>query len=225
VCRWYRRIRRRPGAVGENLWDLAGRLPQELRRAKISDREKANQFLRERYIGEFNAQFTIAYEEKGTAFRRCSRKDLEWIFTVQTERVVAKDNTVAIGERQWQIDKRRFRSTLAGCTVTIHEHLNGEVSVRYNSPKARSRCDPGLRWTVGMQPEAANANQERVKRAVEMTHSSGDYAVEEWKSTSSFPTFRTAVSPVENRTNSQGGFAPRPARRRFAPAKAEHFML
>jgi hypothetical protein len=76
-----------------------------------------------------------------------------------------------------------------------------------------------------MQPEAANANQERVKRAVEMTHSSGDYAVEEWKSTSTFPTFRTAVSPVENRTNSQGGFAPRPARRRFAPAKAEHFML
>jgi hypothetical protein len=52
---------------------------------------------------------------------------VEWIFTVQTERVVAKDNTVAIGERQWQIDKRRFRSTLAGCTVTIHEHLNGEV--------------------------------------------------------------------------------------------------
>jgi hypothetical protein len=38
---------------------------------------------------------------------------VEWIFTVQTERVVAKDNTVAIGERQWQIDKRRFRSTLA----------------------------------------------------------------------------------------------------------------
>jgi hypothetical protein len=87
----------------------------------------------------------IACEEKGTAFRRSSRKDVEWIFTVQTERVVAKDNTVAIGERQWQIDKRRFRSTLAGCTVTIHEHLNGEVSVRYNSPKARSRCDPGLR--------------------------------------------------------------------------------
>jgi transposase len=108
-----------------------GRLPQELRLAKISDREKANQFLRERYIGEFNAKFTITCEEKGTAFRRCSRKDLEWVFTVQTERVVAKDNTVAIGDRQWQIDKTRFRSTLAGCTVTIHEHLNGEVSLRY----------------------------------------------------------------------------------------------
>jgi transposase len=108
-----------------------GRLPQELRLAKISEREEANRFLREKYIGEFNTKFSAAASEKGTAFRKCSRKDLDWIFTVQTERVVAKDNTVEIGDRQWQIDKTKFRSTLAGCTVTIHEHLNGEVSLRY----------------------------------------------------------------------------------------------
>jgi hypothetical protein len=59
------------------------------------------------------------------------RRDLEWVFTIQTERVVAKDNTVAIGPRLWQIDKTRFRHTLAGCTVTIHEHLNGDISIRY----------------------------------------------------------------------------------------------
>src|SRR5438874_13577889 len=56
---------------------------------------------------------------------------MDWIFTVQTERVVAKDNTVAIADRQWQLEKRRFRSSLAGCTVTIHEHLDGNVSIRY----------------------------------------------------------------------------------------------
>ena len=44
---------------------------------------------------------------------------------------MAKDNTVAIGPRSWQIDKTRFRHTLAGSTVTIHEHLNGDVSIRY----------------------------------------------------------------------------------------------
>ena len=53
------------------------------------------------------------------------------IFTVQTERVVAKDNTVAIADRSWQTGKTRFRHTLAGSTVTIHEHLNGEVSIRF----------------------------------------------------------------------------------------------
>src|SRR5579871_6324238 len=102
-----------------------GRLPQELRLAGITTAEGANAFLRERYIGEFNSKFKVAAAEKGTAFRRTSRTDLNWIFTIQTERVVAKDNTVAIGSRQWQIGKTRFRHTLAGSTVTIHEHLDG----------------------------------------------------------------------------------------------------
>ena len=64
-------------------------------------------------------------------FRRTGRSDLNWIFTVQTERVVAKNNTMAIAARSWQIDRTRFRYTLAGCTVTIHEHLDGTISIRY----------------------------------------------------------------------------------------------
>ena len=108
-----------------------GRLPQELRLAGIGSAEAANSFLRQRYIGEFNTKFSVPAAEKGTAFRRTGRSDLNWIFTVQTERVVAKDNTVAIGNRLWQIDKTRFRNTLAGSTVTIHEHLDETVSIRY----------------------------------------------------------------------------------------------
>ena len=108
-----------------------GRLPQELRVAGITTLEEANGFLRERYIKEFNAKFTVKAAERGTAFRRCSRADLNWIFTVQTERVVAKDNTVAIAGRSWQLDKSRFRHSLAGCTVTIHEHLDATISIRY----------------------------------------------------------------------------------------------
>src|ERR1700691_4201131 len=108
-----------------------GRLPQELRLAGITTLEGANEFLRQSYIGVFNQKFMVAAAEKGTAFRRTTRSDLDWIFTVQTERVVAKDNTVAITERNWQLEKSRFRSSLAGCTVTIHEHLDGTVSIRY----------------------------------------------------------------------------------------------
>jgi transposase len=117
-----------------------GRLPQELRLAEITTVERANAFLRERYIGEFNAKFSVTAAEKGTAFRRTSRSDLNWIFTVQTERVVAKDNTVAMGDRLWQIDKTRFRSTLAGTTVTIHEHLDETVSIRFG-PHVVGRFD------------------------------------------------------------------------------------
>jgi transposase len=117
-----------------------GRLPQELRLAGIQTVEGANQFLRERYIAEFNRQFTVRPKEKGTAFRKTVRSDLDWIFTIQTERVVAKDNTVAIGDRRWQIGKSRFRNTLAGCTVTIHEHLDETVSIRFG-PHSIGRFD------------------------------------------------------------------------------------
>ena len=108
-----------------------GRLPQELRLAGKGNLDEANQFLRERHIGEFNEKFTVAAKEKGTAFRKTGRSDLDWIFTVQNERVVAKDNTVTMAHQVWQIGKTQFRSTLAGCTVTIHEHLDGRVSIRY----------------------------------------------------------------------------------------------
>ena len=108
-----------------------GRLPQELRLAGMATVVDANGFLRERYMGEFNAKFSGLAAEKGTAFRRTGRSDLEWIFSVQTERVVEKDNTVAIRDRRWQIDKTKFRHTLAGSTVTIHEHLDETVSIRF----------------------------------------------------------------------------------------------
>ena len=127
-----------------------GRLPQELRLAGITTAEGANSFLRERYIGEFNAQFSVPAAEKGTAFRRTSRTDLNWIFTVQTKRVVDQDNTVAIRERSWQIDKTRFRHTLAGSTVTIHEHLDETVSIpealmvvaRFYAHESCGQCTP-----------------------------------------------------------------------------------
>jgi transposase len=108
-----------------------GRLPQELRLAKITTVEAANEFLRTSYIAKFNEQFAVAAEEKETAFRPSVRSDLNWIFTIQTERVVAKDNTVAIADRSWQLDKTTFRTTLAGSTVVIHEHLDNTISIRF----------------------------------------------------------------------------------------------
>ena len=117
-----------------------GRLPQELRVAGITTVEAANAFLRQGYIAEFNGRFSVAAREKGTAFRKTTRSDLNWVFTVQTERVVGKDNTVAIAGRSWQLGKSRFRATLEGTTVTIHEHLDQTVSVRWG-PHVVGRFD------------------------------------------------------------------------------------
>jgi transposase len=119
------------GRSERNFGTWQNRLPQELRLAGIKTREGANEWLRERYIRDFNQLFARTAAEKGTAFRRCLRKDLDVIFSVQTERTVAKDNTVTIRDRYWQLEKTPFRCSLAGCTVTVCEHLDGTVSIRW----------------------------------------------------------------------------------------------
>jgi transposase len=173
-----------------------GRLPQELRLASITGVEEANRFLREGYIGEFNTKFQVTAEEKGTAFRRCGRSDLDWIFTIQTERMVAKDNTVAIAERNWQLDKTRWRHSLAGVMVTLHEHLNGMMSIRYGPHVVgRFAADGSSLKTSGKQERRgkggsmeAGENQKQV--------SSGSHTPLEISQTtrdSHFPTAPTAV--------------------------------
>ena len=108
-----------------------GRLPQELRLAAITTLEEANRFLREHYLAEINRKFAVPAGQAGHAFVPVRGQDLEQIFSVQTERTVANDNTVGIGERVWQIERTRWRGTLAGCRVTICEHLEGQVSIVY----------------------------------------------------------------------------------------------
>jgi len=119
------------GRCERNFGTWQGRLPQELRLAGIGSMEAANRFLRERYVAEFNSKFAVPAKERGTAFRKAHRSDLDWIFSIQTERVVARDNTIAFRDQIWQLEKTRWRYSLAGCTVTVHEHLDGRISVRY----------------------------------------------------------------------------------------------
>lgn len=119
------------GRSERNFGTWQGRLPQELRLRGIRDIEKANQFLRNEYMAEFNRKFSVAAAQKGSAFVRLRRKDWDWIFSVKHERTVNNDNTITLDNRVFQLDKTRWRNTLAGQTVTVHEHLDGRMSIRY----------------------------------------------------------------------------------------------
>src|SRR6202158_5769914 len=74
-----------------------GRLPQELRRRGIVTLEQANQFLRENYVAEFNQRVWVSAVQPGSAFLPLRRKDLDLVFSLQHERMVARDNTVSFG--------------------------------------------------------------------------------------------------------------------------------
>ncbi len=108
-----------------------GRLPQELRLRGIHSVEAANEFLRSEYIAEFNRKFAVAAAQKGTAFVRLQRKDLDWVFSIQHERTVNNDNTVLLSNRVLQLNQTKWRNTLAGQNVVVHQHLDGRVSIRY----------------------------------------------------------------------------------------------
>jgi len=108
-----------------------GRLPQELRLRGLTTIAAANQFLSEQYISEFNQRFTVKAAERGTAFVPLKRKDLDLVFSLQYERVVARDNTVSFAQRSWQIERTKLRGTLAGCRVVVHQHLDDTLSITF----------------------------------------------------------------------------------------------
>ena len=120
------------GRSERNFGTWQGRLPQELRLRGIDTVEAANQFLREHYIAEFNQRFQVPPAQRGSAFVPCCRrKDLDLIFSLQFERTVNRDNTVSFQKLALQIERVSWRGTLAGCNVTVHQHLDGTLSLTH----------------------------------------------------------------------------------------------
>jgi len=119
------------GRSERNFGTWQGRLPQELRLRGIRSLEAANRFLREHYIAEFNARFQVQAAQRGSAFVRRSSKDLDLIFALQFERTVNRDNTVSVQNLRLQIEPVRWRATLAGCTVSVHQHLDRSFTITH----------------------------------------------------------------------------------------------
>src|SRR5580693_8575363 len=119
------------GRGERNFGTWQGRLPQELRLRGMGSVEEANRFLREEYMAEFNRRFQVPAAQAGSAFVACRRRDLDLIFSLQFERTVNRDNTVSFQNLTLQIEKVNWRGTLAGCTVTVHQHLDGTLSITY----------------------------------------------------------------------------------------------
>jgi transposase len=136
------------GRSERNFGTWQGRLPQELRLRQLGTLEAANRFLREDYIAEFNRRFQVAPRQRGNAFVPCRSRDLERIFSLQFERSVNRDNTVSFQNLSLQIERVRWRATLAGCQVVVHQHLNGTLSLTHG-PHCLGRYDADGRALPG----------------------------------------------------------------------------
>jgi len=67
-------------------------------------------------------------------------RDLDLIFALQYERTVNRDNTVSIQNLRLQIEAVRWRASLAGCSVTVHQPLDGSFSLTHG-PHRLGRYD------------------------------------------------------------------------------------
>jgi len=109
-----------------------GRLPQELRLRNLTTPEEANSFLKRTYIREFNRKFTVdAREAQQTAFVPSNRADLDRVFSIQSERLVNRDNTVKFKNMFLQIDKQDWRSSMEGCRVTVYQHFDDTITIGF----------------------------------------------------------------------------------------------
>ena len=108
-----------------------GRLPQELRKAGISDLASANRYIRHRMIPWHNRRLTVAPADPTSAFTRCTVQDLDGVLCLQHERIVQNDNTVSLGSKVLQLASSAWRSSFAKCRVRVCEHLDGTLTVRF----------------------------------------------------------------------------------------------
>src|SRR6202023_800623 len=146
------------GRSERNFGTWQGRLPQELRLHKIASLEAANVFLREHYIAEFNRHFQVAAAQRGNAFLASRRRDLDLVLCLQFERAVNRDNTVSFQNLSLQIEAVRWRATLAGCQVMVHQHLDGTLSLTHGPHLLGRYTDEGA---------AQGAKKMQARRAVE----------------------------------------------------------
>ena len=99
------------GRSERNFGTWQSRVPQELRVRGIADLARANEFLCTEYVAEFNRRFTVNAAEKGSAFLRARRKDLDWIFSLQHEHTVNQDNTPSHSRTECFSWKRQVDAT------------------------------------------------------------------------------------------------------------------
>ena len=106
------------------------RLVKELRLAGVSSIEAANRFVEEHYLPQVNERFTV--EAAGAdAHRSAEGYDLEAIFSIQEQRVVANDYTVRVDGVAWQIERGEITGGLRRTRVIVEKRLDGSMRLRW----------------------------------------------------------------------------------------------
>jgi hypothetical protein len=106
-------------------------LPQELRVAGIESYAAANEYLRTRFVADFNRRFTVAPAQPAMAFVPLVGVDLELLLSTQHRRSVNNDSTLAFETLSLQLPRTAERTHYVRCEVTVHEFPEGSLGLSY----------------------------------------------------------------------------------------------
>jgi transposase len=120
---------------------LQDRLIKALRVAGINDLIRANQFLENTYLGEFQRRFTRLAASPLDVHRNAPR-NLDEVLSWEEERVVQRDWTVACAGRWYQVDRQHEALSLAGRKVVVRTLRDGRVQLSYRGGKLKWRALP-----------------------------------------------------------------------------------
>jgi hypothetical protein len=146
-------------------------------------------------MDEFNGRFQVPAAQRGTAFVACPRRDLNLIFSLQFERSVNRDNTVSFQNLILQIEPVKWRATLAGCTVTVHQHLDQTLSISYG-PHRLGRFTAQGEPINETKPLARKAMEKTLRGKANKPAFSPSFEIPHNPRDSNFPTASTAAGSI-----------------------------
>jgi len=115
---------------------LQMRLPLELKSAGITTMDDANQFLKHKFIPEFNRRFCVAPQIAKSAFVPwiTGNIDLDDILCIQDQRIVNNDNTINYKGKILQIPQNEYRYSYRKAKVRVNEYLDGGIAI-FHGPR------------------------------------------------------------------------------------------
>jgi transposase len=132
---------------------LQDRLVKALRLAGISHLEKANQFLEETFLGEFNRRFERVAASPLNAHRGIPR-NLDEVLSWEEQRVVQRDWTVGCEAKWYQLDRQHEALSLAGRKVVVRKLRDGGMQLVYRAKKLKWKELPSRPARVHKSPPA-----------------------------------------------------------------------
>jgi transposase len=130
------------GRIERLFGTLQDRLVAELRLAGATTLAEANAVLAA-YLPHFNGRFAVPARMATPAWHPLPPDSDPWqICCLRYVRVVARDDTVRLGEHRLQLLPPRGHGTYARCRVEVREHLDGSLSVWHDGQAIATQRAP-----------------------------------------------------------------------------------